>query len=83
MKEVLIETIQRKNTKRNKSQEPTGLGDQSDDGFNSQGSLEVLADDLDEQQRLREVEENLLSVAAAAQDKNKDKKQKLIESQKM
>ena len=49
MKEVLIETIQKKTTKRNKSQEPTGLlGEQSDDGFNSQGSLEVLADDLDE-----------------------------------
>ena len=61
MKEELKETVQK--TKRNKSQEPAGAGDGdaaqawlSDDGINnSQGSLEVLADDEDEKQRLREV----------------------------
>ena len=60
MKEELKETVQK--TKRNKSQEPAGAGDAdaaqawlSDDGINSQGSLEVLADDEDDQQRLREV----------------------------
>ena len=56
MQEELKETIGK--VKRNKSHEPAGaLGEaeRSEDGFNSQGSLEVLADDEDDQQRLKEL----------------------------
>ena len=69
MQEELKETMMQKK-KRNKSQEPAGTVDNeaqawlSDDGFNSQGSLEVLADDEDDKQRLKEImgEENFLGI---------------------
>ena len=46
-----------KKTKRNKSQEPAGKGDpdKNDAGASSHGSLEVVADDEDDEERLREV----------------------------
>ncbi len=58
MTEELKETMQK--PKRNKSQEPAGAQDQDkseEHSFNSQGSLEVMADDEDDQDRLREVHE--------------------------
>ena len=60
MKDVVKESLQKKH--RNKSQEPAGKGEQdkspSDAGDMSSGSsLEVLADDEDDEYRLREVKE--------------------------
>lgn len=82
-------------SKRNKSQEPAGVGDQekSDGGFDdSQGSLEVMADDEDDQERLREVSEadgelifqmSSLPTDIKAKDQQKIKQQPSLKNQKL
>lgn len=75
MKDVVKESLQKK---RNKSQGPAGKGgSEAGDNLSSGSSLEVMADDEDDEDRLREVTEvegelnNLLASVVKTEKKNK------------